>query len=79
MITGHHDGGVAIWQIESGRILEQFEAHNGWVEAMSVSPDGRYLATGGPDRMVKLWDLVDILKEASPLSDASQALLPTLH
>jgi WD40 repeat protein len=31
-------------------------AHDGWVEAVAFSPDGRHLATVGADRQLKLWE-----------------------
>ncbi|HZU37612.1 MAG TPA: protein kinase, partial [Gemmataceae bacterium] len=30
--------------------------HDGWAWAVAISPDGRTLATGGTDRLAKLWD-----------------------
>jgi hypothetical protein len=34
-----------------------FAGHNGPVQAMAVSPDGKYLLTGGADETVRLWDV----------------------
>ena len=35
------------------------DAHNGWVRAVAVSPDGKLLASGGNDNLVKMWNTAD--------------------
>jgi hypothetical protein len=37
-----------LWTVE--------RAHDGWIRKVVVSPDGRLIATGGPDRVVRLWN-----------------------
>jgi len=39
------------------RVLLQFEAHEGEVNAIKWSPNGEIVATGGADRKVKLWEI----------------------
>lgn len=54
--TGHADGSILIWNI-TGEVVSQFLAHEGWVESLEVSRDGRSLVSSGPDKLVKIWDL----------------------
>jgi WD40 repeat protein len=44
--AARHTGGRADWK-----------GHNGKVLALAVSPDSRTLATGGEDRMIRLWEI----------------------
>lgn len=41
------------------RVLFQFEAHDGEVNAIKWSPNSEMVATGGADRKVKLWQISD--------------------
>ena len=34
-------------------------AHDGWIRALALSPDGALLASGGNDRIVRLWNVAD--------------------
>jgi WD40 repeat protein/beta-lactamase regulating signal transducer with metallopeptidase domain len=47
---------VGLWDADSGRPRFGFPGHNGAVNALAFSADGRALATGGSDGMVKVWD-----------------------
>jgi WD40 repeat protein len=35
------------------------EAHQGWIRALDVSPDGTLVATAGNDLPVKVWNMPD--------------------
>jgi eukaryotic-like serine/threonine-protein kinase len=54
---GHEDGSVTLWSVESGWIPTNFPAHRRPVSGIAFTPDGRILATGGPEGTAKLWDL----------------------
>jgi len=34
--------------------------HDGHVNYVSISPNGKYLATGGRDKKLNLWDVTDL-------------------
>ncbi len=61
--TGLNDGSLMLLNVENGKKLGQFKAHDGWVEALAVSPDGKKLVSGGLDGKVKIWKLDKIISE----------------
>lgn len=53
-----HDWTVALWQTSSQTTpVHLFEGHDNAVQALATEPTGHWLASGGADRTVKLWDL----------------------
>jgi WD40 repeat protein len=40
-----------------GKCLRTFEGHTGWVNSVSISPDGRWALSGSWDNTVQLWEL----------------------
>ena len=51
-------GWVRVFAAETGRELAAWPAHEDAINALAVSPDGGRLATGGGDKLVRLWELV---------------------
>ncbi|CAO3431348.1 caspase family protein [Azospirillum endophyticum] len=50
------DGGIRVWDLESGRQVQRLQA--GPVRALAVADASRSLATVGPDGSVTLWDIL---------------------
>ncbi|MEQ8924281.1 MAG: caspase family protein [Fulvivirga sp.] len=46
---------VRIWEIQSGRIVNELRGHEKAVLSVKYSHDGKFIATGGADGRVKLW------------------------
>jgi guanine nucleotide-binding protein subunit beta-2-like 1 protein len=54
------DGRLKIWNT-TFQIKYTFKAHEkGSINSLSISPNGRYLATGGKDQTLSVWDIMDL-------------------
>lgn len=56
------DGRLKIWNNQSFEIKDSFKAHDGNINAITTSPKGTYIVTGGKDKKVKVWDFNDCSK-----------------
>ena len=60
LLTCGNDGFVSRWNIKTGitkkmRLVTRRQAHEGSAMAVSVSPDGSTIVTGGGDKLIKTW------------------------
>lgn len=53
------DGRLKIWNMNM-QIKNTFKAHEGQVKSVSISPNGKYIATGGRDKKLHIWDVSDL-------------------
>ncbi len=55
LASGSHDNTVKIWDLGSGKELQELKGHTYDVESVAFSRNGEWLASGSGDRTVKLW------------------------
>jgi WD40 repeat protein len=54
--TGQHLGDVTVWSLESGQVVHELGGFTNHVMALAYSADGRFLAAGGKDHPVRVWE-----------------------
>ena len=50
-------GKMRFWDPASGKLVREIEAHQGVINALAFSPDGKRLLSGGWDDTARLWDV----------------------
>ena len=62
---------ITLWDIHTGAALKTYHGHTNRIRSAAISPDGRWLVSGGQDNLIHLWDLGTgkILKTFSDHSD----------
>jgi len=48
-----------LWEVETGQVRHQIQAHNDIIFDVDISPDDRYIATASSDWSVKIWSMED--------------------
>ncbi len=56
--TGEHQGTIEIWDVTKGKRIKNItsESPNHLIRTLAYSPDGKYIASGGYEGVVRLWD-----------------------
>jgi WD40 repeat protein/transcriptional regulator with XRE-family HTH domain len=57
LISGCSDGTLRWWEVASGNCVRTQQAHQGTLQSLRRSPDGRWLASCGDDGAIKIWNL----------------------
>ena len=47
------------WEMERGECLNHLTGHTQPVYSLAFSPDGKYLASGSFDKMIRIWSVKD--------------------
>lgn len=59
ILSTHGDGNVAIRHYPSLKVAHTLVAHTSACSSVSYAPNGKYIAIGGSDAMISLWDTTD--------------------
>merc|ERR1711957_1110409 len=57
IVSGGWDKIVKVWNMSNCKLRTNLVGHSGYINAVTVSPDGSLCASGGKDCVAMLWDL----------------------
>jgi len=57
IVSGGHDKLVKVWNLTNCKLRTNLPGHTGYINAVTVSPDGSLCASGGKDGIARLWEL----------------------
>jgi len=59
IVSGGWDKVVKVWNLSKLKLLTNLHGHTGYINTVTVSPDGSLCASGGKDHTAMLWDLTE--------------------
>ena len=63
LATSSMDMRIRIWNPDTLELVRELRSHNDTVNTVHFSMDGRFLASGGMDSQIKIYDIRDDYKE----------------
>jgi WD40 repeat protein len=57
LASSSHDQTVRLWDVTTGQLLDVLRGHVSGVAAIAIGADGKTLASGGGDGVIRLWEL----------------------
>jgi len=74
IVSGGWDKVVKVWHLNNFNIKNNFEGHTGYINSVTVSPDGSLAASGGQDGKACLWDLGESSSNPLHVLDAGEEI-----
>ena len=53
---GYNSYSAEIWDVNSGKLLQELDAHTSYLQTVIFAPNGKILASGSSDNTIKIWD-----------------------
>lgn len=72
LLAGGRSGQIYAWEIASGSLVANWDAHYKAVSCMVMTSDGGFLITGSEDTTVRAWALSDILAAERTKNDETK-------
>jgi WD40 repeat protein len=57
VVSGSDDGGVRLWDIDTGKVIAKWMVHTKKVESVCWSQDGQRVVSGSSDGTARVWDV----------------------
>ena len=54
---------VEFWSVENGARIASIEGYCRWVKSVDISADGNFVASGGRDGVIRIWDIAHHLSD----------------
>jgi hypothetical protein len=59
-------GVIYLWSLATGKEVDRLPGHRGSIEALTLSQDGKLLASGSWDTTALIWDMREVAKATQP-------------
>ena len=52
---------IEFWSVENGEHISSIEGYSRWINCVDISADGKFVASGGNDGVIRIWDIAENL------------------